>query len=386
MRSIASIVWFTLLLCALIAPKSAQAQTSRVFVTSTDHPADFTMFDPGGLAVADIECAFLATRGGLDPSGRWVAWISTSTVNAKDRLTPGSGPFVNTKRPTSEMIANDIADLTDGTLDSMILYDESGAAPAAGFPSRHPWTGTRADGMLSLNRTCDNWTDIFGPSGLTGHTSTKDSRWTENELSSCIARRPFYCFEAPPSTRPGPPVLMATVDDDDVTLNWTASKDALWQSERAPAASYLLRYGFSPGVLPARVPLPNVLTFTRNDVPAGTYYAVVHGEDAAGQPGPASNEVEIVVGTPMLPGPTTLFATVNGNRVTYSWTPSKNATAYGFKFGTASGQYGNPTLLPDQLAISGTLVPGFSVYAVVHGVNSFGPGPDSNEVRVTAEP
>ncbi len=111
MRPIVPIVWFTLFCVTLIGPVSAEAQRSRAFVTSTDHPADFAMFDPKGLAVADNECTFLAEVAGLVPGGPWVAWLSTSTVNAKDRLTPGSGPFVNT---SGDKIADDIFDLTDG--------------------------------------------------------------------------------------------------------------------------------------------------------------------------------------------------------------------------------------------------------------------------------
>ena len=76
----------TVLLPILLAG-SAEAQQRRVFVTSTTSGPDL-----GGLAGADTVCNTLAADAGL--GGAWVAWLSTQSVNAEDRLTPGSGPFV----------------------------------------------------------------------------------------------------------------------------------------------------------------------------------------------------------------------------------------------------------------------------------------------------
>ena len=61
------------------------AQQSRVFATSTTYDGNL-----GGPSGAAQKCADRAAAGGL--GGSWVAFLSTSAVDAKDRLPPGSGP------------------------------------------------------------------------------------------------------------------------------------------------------------------------------------------------------------------------------------------------------------------------------------------------------
>jgi len=67
-----------------------------VFATSTSYPADF-----GGLAGADAICNQHAGDAGLP--GTYVAWLSTTTVDARDRLAGARGfvrpdglPFADT--------------------------------------------------------------------------------------------------------------------------------------------------------------------------------------------------------------------------------------------------------------------------------------------------
>ena len=59
----------------------------RVFITSTTSHGDF-----GGLAGADSRCQDRALAVGMGMN--WKAWISTTTVNAKDRVL-GAGPWVD---------------------------------------------------------------------------------------------------------------------------------------------------------------------------------------------------------------------------------------------------------------------------------------------------
>ena len=64
--------------------------------------------------------------------------MSTTTPDAVDGLTPGSGPLVRAVDGTK--IADDIADLTDDSLDVAIKDDENGTN--GGFDP--VWTATAA--------------------------------------------------------------------------------------------------------------------------------------------------------------------------------------------------------------------------------------------------
>lgn len=165
---------------------SAFAQTSRVFVTSTSSNGNL-----GGLAGADATCNDLATTAGL--GGTWVAWLSTSTVNARDRLDPTSGPFVRAA-DLGTVIGNDIPDLTDGLLIAPVSLDENGSVPSGA----KAWTGTGTNGTLSIS-TCGDWTSTGGQ-GIQGRVQGGGSDWTIVSQVSCanaVNFGHFYCFEVP---------------------------------------------------------------------------------------------------------------------------------------------------------------------------------------------
>lgn len=143
-----------------------------------------------------------------------MAWLSTSTVNAVDRLTPGSGPFVRASDP-STVIAADIADLTDGSIVNPIFLDETGSMPPLSPTSTRiafAFTGTLPDGSFGQRNmqsgtdkiSCLDWT-----SDNTNHTAgiaavdAKSELWTAGgdgrcaSVSGILAFRTIYCFEAP---------------------------------------------------------------------------------------------------------------------------------------------------------------------------------------------
>jgi hypothetical protein len=145
--------------------------TMSFFITSTGNVnaagnpmgADFRRpgtNDTDGLAGADEFCRKLAAAA--DPAlanKAWRAYLSTSTVNAKDRI--GKGPWYNQKLVK---IADSVADLLDPTtgaagknkLDGVTGLDETGVAVPL---NRHDIiTGTLANGMAAAS-TCNNWTD-----------------------------------------------------------------------------------------------------------------------------------------------------------------------------------------------------------------------------------
>src|SRR6202023_4310935 len=97
------------------------------------------------------KCAGLATSAGL-PTGTYKAWLSTSTVNAIDRLGSARGFVRVDKAP----IADEISDLTSGKILNPIDLDETGHDQR--FPGNSDvWTGSTNDGMLGSTGTCDDW-------------------------------------------------------------------------------------------------------------------------------------------------------------------------------------------------------------------------------------
>ncbi|MCH8824424.1 MAG: FG-GAP repeat protein, partial [Planctomycetes bacterium] len=181
----------------LFALRSTPPAT-RVFVTSTTTDADL-----GGIAGADATCNGLASTAGL--GGSWVAWLSTTTLDAVDRLTPGSGPFVRAVDGTK--IANDIADLTDSSLDVAIEDDENGTD--VGF--RPVWTATAADGLYTGTGDCNGWTSNSSTfRAMTGNASRSTSSWTTIRTDDCdLSSARLYCFEiteatATPTATPTP--------------------------------------------------------------------------------------------------------------------------------------------------------------------------------------
>lgn len=189
------------------------ASANRVFVTSTRFNGNL-----GGLTGADAKCQDRANAANL--GGTWKAWLSDSTTSASSRLNHSNSSYVRTD---GKVVANNWADLTDGTLQNPIEITELGArltAPAScswcafGFP----WTNTNNEGnpiISEANRICNNFTS----SAATGDTTsfrqgyafgTSPSQWTIYPVTSdCNSANELYCFEqpagaAPPSTsQPG---------------------------------------------------------------------------------------------------------------------------------------------------------------------------------------
>ena len=164
----------------------------------------------GGLAGADAHCAALAEAVGV--TGKvWAAYLSTSSVDARDRI--GQGPWVNAK---GEVIAADVAALhSEGNnLNKETALDETGAVISGrgDQPNRHDiLTGSLADGTKAPE-TCEDWTssgpdgaaivghhDRLGPETLPTGTSWNDAHPTRGGCGQEALRGTggdglFYCF------------------------------------------------------------------------------------------------------------------------------------------------------------------------------------------------
>jgi len=151
------------------APPTDSDTTMSFFVTSRGVPTGANF---GGLDGADALCTTLATAVSAELGAKdWRAYLSTTTVNARDRI--GSGPWFN---QAGVIVANNVTQLHDqaagGTLeqtwapgDASIALDELGnqvPAGGAGGVQHDILTGTLADGTVAAGLTCADWTAVTG--------------------------------------------------------------------------------------------------------------------------------------------------------------------------------------------------------------------------------
>lgn len=161
-------------LIAGLALAQGPASNASFFVTS-ENPGNGGNL--GGLAGADAHCQSLAAAAGLGGK-TWHAYLSTSTVNARDRI--GDGPWYNVK---GEMIAANLEQLHgDNNITNDTAVDENGNLPdylelvdgAAVRRSENSLahdilTGSNDDGMKN-EATCNNWTNgTADAQGMLGH-------------------------------------------------------------------------------------------------------------------------------------------------------------------------------------------------------------------------
>ena len=206
-----------------------------VFLTSATY--DGSINGANGLAGADSKCAALAASAGL-PAGTYKAWLSTSTVNAVDRLGSARGFVRVDKAP----IADQISDLTSGKILNPIDLDETGHDQR--FPGNSDvWTGSNNDGTLGSTGTCDDWISTSGSVfGQNGYFDGGPTVWSEVGGFSCNdgSQLHLYCFDTSHNTAltvtpvPGRLAFVSVGLFDPSTGVPTA--DALCQSE-ATAAS-----------------------------------------------------------------------------------------------------------------------------------------------------
>jgi len=193
------------------SPALAQgpAENMSFFVTSRNPGNGGNL---GGLSGADAHCQSLAQA--VDAGGRtWRAYLSTSTVDARDRI--GEGPWFNVR---GEMIAESVADLHSDShsnnLTAETAINEQGNSPnyiGGPQPLEHDvLTGTNTDGTAS-EMTCSNWTDgTAGSTAMLGHADRMGrtagvNSWNAVHASQGSAMENltptggaglFYCFAA----------------------------------------------------------------------------------------------------------------------------------------------------------------------------------------------
>jgi hypothetical protein len=163
--------------------------TVQVFVTSQSFTGDLrgSAGELTGLDGADNLCTQAAIDAGLE--GAWTAWVSQDSVDVVDRMFDAEFQLLD-----GTVVANNLADLTDGTLDAAIDLDEKFDTVSAASV----WTATETDGRYGGSGTCDSWTSSdVGNSGLVGKPSAVDADWTDvGGGNSCEKANRLYCFSA----------------------------------------------------------------------------------------------------------------------------------------------------------------------------------------------
>ena len=165
------------------------------FITSTPHDGNY-----GGLAGADTVCQNLATTEGLPNASSFVAWLSTQSEDAIDRLT-WDGPY---KRVDGVPIAADKADLVDAAT-------PQGSALVAGIWKTEAdvsnfffaFTGTKIDGTADAE-TCNNWLSNLGTDHAEFGLGTSSlGTWTQDSAGASVlpcssTSYYLYCFSNVP--------------------------------------------------------------------------------------------------------------------------------------------------------------------------------------------
>ena len=179
-----------------VSPLPPSPSYKRVFVSSGIYSGNL-----GGRAGADAKCQSMADSVSL--GGSWKAWLSDNTGSPyyDSSFTKSTVPYKLLYGGL--LIANNWADLTDGTLANAIYLDERGWSAA----DVDIWTNTTTEGKMAstANADCGDWLQSISTSfGLIGENLLisndegyiTDFRWTDANISrECSNNHRIYCFE-----------------------------------------------------------------------------------------------------------------------------------------------------------------------------------------------
>jgi len=183
--------------CGRIGFDARPPQPNVVFVTLPElAPGTF-----GDVAAGDAACQAAASDAGL--VGRYVAWLSSTTSNAIDRLGDARGWV----RPDGLPFADTIDDIVAGRIITPITLAADGTPqPAADVVV----TGTDELGFARPNDNCADFTSTAATAGVGSLAATAYS-WTIafGAANSCAGGARIYCFgvdDVFPVTLPAPAV------------------------------------------------------------------------------------------------------------------------------------------------------------------------------------
>ena len=221
MRRVLVVVALITISSVFSEPVSAQENDENsmsFFITSVNIGRGANL---GGLAGADMHCQSLAAAVGAG-NRTWRAYLSTSTVNARDRI--GQGPWHNVK---GDLIARNLDDLHDDN--DNVRTDNSFTESGGRIPgiedvenaTHDMLTGSKSDGTLALVEeglagiaehtsgdpaTCADWTggdgrarvghfdSQVGEQGTVWNSAHYTLGCSQEELEKNASVGLFYCF------------------------------------------------------------------------------------------------------------------------------------------------------------------------------------------------
>lgn len=171
-----------------------------VFVTSQTYEPNFPNITGNPSATGTERADALCQQAAQNASrtGIFKAFVSSIISDAATRiLNPNNKPwYMYTATPAK--IAENKADLLDGTIYQSISADEFGNNIEN---PKFTWTGSKTDGTVYLNAsnqpvTCSDWTttkaNIKASHGATDKT---DYKWVNQQEATCNQEYRIYCFE-----------------------------------------------------------------------------------------------------------------------------------------------------------------------------------------------
>ncbi len=142
-----------------------------------------------GLAAGDAICRNLAAAAHLPSPESFFAWLSTTTVDAGDRMTLEGVPI---RRVDGFRIADSKADLFANRNDNTFHVDERGRYLAGGLAH---WTSTYGDGTRRVDTTCLDWTSSSGAGTMFGAANIAyTDEWTYDNFGNCFSNARLLCF------------------------------------------------------------------------------------------------------------------------------------------------------------------------------------------------
>tara|TARA_Y100000310_G_C20588896_1_gene766921 strand:+ start:101 stop:886 length:786 start_codon:yes stop_codon:yes gene_type:complete len=151
------------------------------FVTSKEYDPNL-----GGLSGADNKCQSEADNSNL--AGNWKALLSTSKINAKDRISDEE--YYNVR---GELIDTEKIKLFNKSIKNAVRYNNDGAANESMV-----FTGTRFEGVPYSAFNCKAWTTNGTASVVYGHSGSADTNWIKHRtFQTCERPARLYCVRTP---------------------------------------------------------------------------------------------------------------------------------------------------------------------------------------------
>lgn len=180
---------------AAMPPIAASGPAALAFVTASTGTAELSSW-PGahsltGLEAGDEICRAEAAAARLPQAASFVAWLSNSAIDARDRLPTGLG----WARLDGVAIASNRVDLVDGRLSAPLNLTSAGLYLPEAQGEILAWTGTAFDGTVLAGSTCADWT-ATADLGLAGEIYLSSAAWTDGRPADCASELPIFCFSS----------------------------------------------------------------------------------------------------------------------------------------------------------------------------------------------